>query len=50
MNPLRLGLELSLQFGFGLEPFVDVGFRPGIDFVERGRQVRQHEGIGVLRA
>ena len=33
---LRLGLEIRLDLGLGLEPLARIGFRAGIHFVKRG--------------
>ena len=50
MNALRFGFEILLQFGFGLHPLARVGFRPGVNFVQRRGQVRQHERVRIVRA
>ena len=50
MNLLRLGLELRLDLGFGFQSLLEVGFRPGINLVERGDQVGQHESVGIFGA
>ena len=49
MDLLRLGLELRLNLGLHLQALLG-RLRAGVDFVERGNQIRQHECVGVLWA
>ncbi len=48
VDALRLGLEFLLQLGFGFKPFARVCFRPRVDLMQGGRQVRQHERVRDL--
>ena len=50
MDALGFGLEVLLELRLRLQPLPRVGFRPDINVVQRGAQVRQHEGVRVLRA
>ena len=50
MNALGLDLELLLQFRLGLEALARIGFRTGINFVQGGRQVGQHERVRIFGA
>ena len=43
-------LELRLQGTLGLHAGLGVEFRAGVDLVVEGRQVGQHEGVGIGRA
>ena len=47
---LRLGLKILLDLCFRLQALAGVGFRPGVNFVQRRGQVRQHKRLGILRA
>ena len=50
VDALRLGFEFLLQLGLRFQPLARIGFRPGIDLVQRRRQIRQHERIRIFRA
>ncbi len=49
VDALRFGLEIGLHLGLQVQTLAQIGLRAGVDFVERGHQVRQHEGIRILR-
>ena len=50
VNLLRARLELGLDLGFHFQPLARVSLRPGVNLVENGRQVGEHERVRVLRA
>ena len=49
MDFLGLRLELGLDFLLRFEALARVRLRAAVDLAERRRQVRQHEGVGVVR-
>src|SRR5262245_54744844 len=48
MNPLSLYLEFLLKLSFCFEPFSGVSFGSGINLMQSGCKIRQHESIRIF--
>jgi hypothetical protein len=50
MDALGLGLKVSLQLGLRFQAQARVEVRLDVNFVQRRRQIRQHERVRIFRA